>query len=99
MTALTWQLVERDPTTLELFIPAVPFGRKVIATIGVGFAEPWESQQRAHARLLLAAPDMLAKLEEIAGECAHCSGSGIAEDLHVDCTECRDIRAVIAQAK
>ena len=98
MSTTAWQLEQTSPTTLELFIPAV-HGRFVIATLAVGFDEPWESMQRAHALLLKAAPAMLEKLEELVSECAECHGTGGTIDQGGDCPDCSDIRAVIAQAK
>ena len=40
--------------------------------------------------LIAAAPGMLAKLRQLAGECAECQGRG--------CRDCADIQAVISKA-
>lgn len=49
-----------------------------------------QDKDNSDAVLMSAAPQMLAKLQEIAGECAGCGSYG--------CAECADIRAVIAMA-
>ncbi len=48
----------------------------------------------ANADLIAAAPDILAKLEEIAGECATCMGCTANE-----CPDCADIREIIKKAR
>lgn len=53
------------------------------------------------ARLIAAAPDMLAKLADLAGECAECDGTGFVHRVDGEatgCPECADIFAVIAKA-
>jgi hypothetical protein len=83
-------------------------GRRVIATVEVGLHEPAESEQRAAARLIAAAPEMLAMLKQYASECATCGGCGECDlpvdgnddELEsVDCIDCTDIRALIAKAE
>lgn len=61
----------------------------------------WE----ADAPLIAAAPAMLAKLEQLAAECAECHGTGYAVlpfsggvPSRARCPDCADIRSVIAQA-
>lgn len=61
----------------------------------------------ANARLIVAAPTMLAKLREIAGECCECDGRGIVDYDDPDgtykagdaCPICKDIREVITAAE
>ncbi len=73
-----------------------------------------EERNAANARLIAAAPEMLAMLREAASWCADCNGSGVIcigtriEDHGLlgqeeladvePCPECADIRAVIAKA-
>lgn len=55
----------------------------------------------ANARLIAAAPDLLALAEQYASECAECDGKGIpefGESAGKPCTQCADIRSVIAKA-
>lgn len=57
---------------------------------------------RADARLIAAAPELLALAKKLAGECAHCSGEGSWLDAmanRIDCEGCADIQAVIAKAE
>lgn len=63
-----WQSEETGDDTIELFVPA-PIGRKVIATIDIGFDEPWDSQQHANAAVMKAAPDLLDALKELRDRC------------------------------
>lgn len=57
----------------------------------------------SNARLMSAAPDLLALAKQYASECSQCNGKGkVALWLslsEVDCEECSDIRAVIAKAE
>ena len=61
----------------------------------------------ADARLIAAAPDLLALAKRYASECAHCNGTGREPTLDingfmretVDCAPCADIRAVIEKAE
>jgi hypothetical protein len=65
-------------------------------------------EAEANARLMAAAPEMLALLKQYASECATCGGCGEC-DLPVDgsedelesvaCIDCADIRVVIAKAE
>jgi hypothetical protein len=78
---------------------------KVIATVQYGFTPPANLEQQANARLIAAAPDLLAFAKKIAGECAECGGDGQmfwypdgVRSLKA-CTECVDVRAVIAKAE
>lgn len=51
-----------------------------------------------NAKLIVAAPALLALARQFASECAECTGTGISEDTGKDCESCDDIRAVIAEA-
>lgn len=51
----------------------------------------------ANARLIAAAPDLLALAQQYASECGECAGVGITPDDQ-DCSECKLIRDVIAKA-
>lgn len=56
----------------------------------------------ADARLIAAAPDLLALAKRYASECAECDGKGtwVGPDLHTEpCDTCADLRALIARAK
>ena len=61
----------------------------------------------ANARLIAAAPELLAVAKRYASECGMCGGTGRrmalgtdgSETHTVDCTACRDIRAAIAKAE
>ena len=63
----------------------------------------------ANARLIAAAPDLLALAHQVAGECAGCNGhgeivvnAGPSHDAQFQtepCPDCADIRAVIARAE
>lgn len=66
-----------------------------------------KEQQTANARLIAAAPDLLAIAREYADSCLDCSGSGTVQRYDtddsdcavtefVDCPECAHVRAVIA---
>jgi hypothetical protein len=62
----------------------------------------------AHASMVEAAPEMLDMLRRYASECAECCGSGLVERREVvdwvqeiymvDCSDCADIRTLIAKA-
>lgn len=56
--------------------------------------ERWD----ANARLIAAAPDLLALAYQYASECGECAGVGITPEDE-DCAECRFIRVVINKAK
>lgn len=67
----------------------------------------------AHARLIAAAPDLLALAKKLASECAECRGRGYTfsddgitgfgpddrEPTREACADCADIREVIAKAE
>lgn len=64
----------------------------------------------ANARLIAAAPDLLALAQQYASECAECGGTGTVESFadliggesvpeREPCDQCADIRAVIAKAQ
>lgn len=58
-------------------------------------------EAEANARLIAAAPDLLALVRRYAGECAECEGTAeriTADDQAVPCPDCADIRAAIAKA-
>ena len=63
-----------------------------ICMVPTGFREPFEIEQQANARLIAAAPDMLAALREAE---RILSGLEIDEDCHFTA----DIRAAIAKAE
>ena len=46
-------------------IRGTSIGTYVIASVDYGYSEPFESQQQANARLIAAAPDLLAALKEL----------------------------------
>jgi hypothetical protein len=62
-------------------------------------------EAEANAKLIAAAPALLALAREYAGECAECGGGGEIvknrgsgdpiDDYSVECADCRDIHAVI----
>lgn len=66
--------------------------------------ETWEK----HAKLIAAAPKMLAMLRRYASECAECDGTGQVRSFNParqghqhhaeDCVSCADIRALISKA-
>ncbi len=66
-----------------------------------------DDETRANARLIAAAPDLLALAHQYALECSECSGSGKRLTLsasghlagEIDCEDCADIRAVIDKAE
>ena len=68
---------------------------------------PLLEMAKADARLIAAAPDLLALAKKYASECAWCSGTGTIEHVPFDngvsstskCIQCADIRAVIAKAE
>lgn len=99
-----WGL-EATEDNLLIYFPA-PIGMKVLATIGTGFDEPFESQQWANAHLMRAAPDLLALAKQYASECSGCDGEGRRivtfndrEAEYDPCEDCADIRAVIDKAE
>ena len=66
----------------------------------VGYISP------ANARLIAAAPDLLALAKQYASECGECNGTGEVDGdperdsyARVNCPDCADIRAVIAKAE
>ncbi len=87
-------------------------GTRLVATVQFGFDEPAESEQHANARLIAAAPDLLALAKRYASECSECGGTGVVS-RHIEgrdtqaamdaddqpCDACADIRAVIAKAE
>ena len=81
-------------------------GTRLVATVQFGFDEPAESEQHANARLIAAAPDLLALAKQYASECSNCDGEGRLfvqfegrmEDVG-PCEACADIRAVIEKAE
>lgn len=61
-----WQFEDQEPNEeIEIFVPAQPCGRYVIATVCYGYDEPFESQQRANAKLIAAAPELLAAAQKV----------------------------------
>jgi len=79
----------------------------------ISHGEPIE-QLEADARLIAAAPELLALARSYASECAECNGTGTRHgtiggdgygdrcaalaDVEYDCEDCAEIRAVIAKA-
>lgn len=54
----------------------------------------------ANARLIAAAPDLLALAKQFASECSECEGLGYHDDgERAPCPDCFDIRAVIDKAE
>ncbi len=53
----------------------------------------------SNARLIAAAPDLLALARQYASECGDCHGTGIEIPSGADCPHCADIRAVIAKVE
>lgn len=80
--------------------------RKLIADTRRADNLPREVQD-ANARLIAAAPELLAMAKQYASECGECNGTGrdvtITESgeygLDVDCEACADIRALITKAE
>lgn len=72
-------------------------------------ATPDTIAQHPDARLIEAAPDLLALAEQYLSECGECAGTGIQVGVNpagdydkafdADCVECKFIRDVIAKAK
>jgi|SRR5581483_1084374 len=92
-------IVEANKPTYEWkFIANVPTSQE--------FDFP-RSTAEANARLIAAAPDLLALARQYAAECATCAGSGKVEMLsatgypagELACEDCADIRIVIAKAE
>ena len=55
-------------------------------------------QMRANARLIAAAPELLALAHQYAEECGECAGTRVCPDDE-PCTECADIWTVIDRAE
>lgn len=55
----------------------------------------FEQNSEANARLIAAAPDLLALAKQYASECAECGGQSVIPP----CEDCADIRAVIVKAE
>ncbi len=95
-------IVEADKPTYEWkFIATVPYGGRNDGD----FSRPTAD---ANARLIAAAPDLLALARKYASECGQCGGSG--ENIHASgpapedeysrpCEDCAGIRAVIDRAE
>ena len=88
-----WRADGRMINTLtDTFVVVVDqFGKYVARSLIAG-------RQHADARLIAAAPDLLALARQYASECGECHGSGVSIDTRQDCESCADIRAVIARA-
>lgn len=56
--------IEMHGSWLYIAIPHT-IGRKVLARLETGFNEPFESEQHANARLMVAAPDLLEALKKL----------------------------------
>lgn len=67
-------------------------------------------EMKANARLIAAAPDLLALAKQYASECAGCNGSGVGREafsvlggevtsVDIPCEDCADIRKVIAKVE
>lgn len=59
-----WQLEHTDRDRINVFVPST-FGINVLAIMECGFNEPFESQQQANARLIAAAPELLAAAKAV----------------------------------
>lgn len=55
-------------------------------------------EARANAKLIGAAPELLALAERYASECVECTGDGVIDATGDMCQGCADIRAVIRKA-
>ena len=98
-----WRADSRMINTLtDTFVVVVDqFGKYVARSLIAG-------RQHADARLIAAAPDLLALARQYASECATCGGTGLVTIYDYDgngsdaddqlCHDCADIRAVIARA-
>lgn len=105
-----WESVQNDPVMVRPGIeaPALNFSVVLFGADdddgGVRGRTPEEEQ--ANARLIAAAPDLLALAKQYAKECAQCCGDGDVAELDaygnvtkpVPCPDCADIRAVIKKA-
>jgi len=65
-----------------------------------------DGQKLENARLIAAAPELLAMVKRYASECADCDGTGLMEFIGADqdiyekeCTQCADIRSLLARAE
>lgn len=74
-------------------------GRWVVAVVH-RFPENDDTARPANARLIAAAPDLLALAKQYASECSECEGLGYHDDgERAPCPDCFDIRAVIDKAE
>lgn len=95
----SWAQVWRGPETK---IHAEFEGRRV--ALAEVFTMYSHGEKEANARLIAAAPELLALAKQYLSECSECNGSGTTWDRDncthtVDCPDCADIRAVIAKAE
>ena len=67
------------------------------ASNGIGSKHVAHIPSEADARLIAAAPDLLAALEDLVGYCDNCGGTGMVGDN--PCRWCSPARAAIAKAK
>src|SRR5215469_17072022 len=97
-----WRL-QQESVDPDWHIVTAPGGR-IMANVHI---EAGNAMDEANARLITAAPDLLALAKQYASECAACSGTGrrLAVDAagmpvpDVACDDCADIRVVIAKAE
>ncbi len=96
-----WSLSYDDRPNMEWNIHVVVQDQPHLAVCFMTSDGPSE----ANAKLIAAAPALLALAREYAGECAECGGAGEivknrgsgdpTDDYSVECPDCRDIHAVI----
>lgn len=93
-----WKVCEGSPFT-RWYVKAI-HATYVIAECGISEGKTGE----ANARLIAAAPDLLALAHRYAGECGDCAGTrldpaGNEDGSACPCMACEDIWAVIDQAE
>jgi len=91
-----WEVAKRDGTNV------FPVGGSRLIATTAGYSnnlrgEEVEVENRANARLIAAAPEMLVALEHMASICPACSGSERVGDLK--CGACYDARLAIRLAR
>ncbi|MFO1394674.1 MAG: hypothetical protein U1F09_12995 [Steroidobacteraceae bacterium] len=87
-----WKVCEGSPFT-RWYVKAI-HATYVIAECGISEGKTGE----ANARLIAAAPDLLALARQYASECGDCAGTRVCPDDE-PCTECADIWRIIDKAE
>lgn len=90
-----WRVIEAPQLETAVIVAAATTNVAILSWMG-NAAKPIE-QRDADARLIAAAPDLLALALQYASECAECTGDGWSDDTGQKCESCADIRAVIAK--